>query len=115
MTKVGLAEVDLLEETLSYREGVTGIEHTIFISTNGNTPLAPRIKIAIDPPNSVDPRAKTASIAITDGAVTAGDVPLVLLAQVRRFVALNRDVLLDYWDYKIDADELRQRLQSIEP
>jgi hypothetical protein len=35
------------------------------------------------------------------------------LDQARRFIALNREVLLDYWDYKIDTDELRQRLKSI--
>jgi len=28
------------------------------------------------------------------------------------FVA-NRDALLDYWDYRIDTDQLRQRLKSI--
>jgi hypothetical protein len=33
--------------------------------------------------------------------------------QAQRFVALNRQVLSEYWHYRIDTDELRQRLQSI--
>jgi len=108
-----LAEKALLEQTLAYRKNVTGVENTLFISPKGNTRHAPRIKIAIDPPDSVDPRSETASVAIANGEVMAGDVPLRLLDQARRFIALNRDVLLDYWDYKIDTDELRQRLKSI--
>jgi hypothetical protein len=108
-----LAEEQLLEEIVAYRRNVTGVAHTIFISAKGNTRHAARVKIAINPPDSVDPRAETASIAIADGAVMAGDVPLGLLDQVRQFIALNRDVLLDYWDYKIDTDELRRRLRSI--
>jgi hypothetical protein len=109
-----LAEEELLEEMVTYRKNVTGVDNTIFISPKGNTRHAPRIKMAIDPPDSVDPRGETASIAIADGAVAAGDVPHRLLDQACRFIALNRDVLLDYWDYKIDTDELRRRLRSID-
>ena len=36
-----------------------------------------------------------------------------LLSQVRRFVDLNRATLLDYWEERIDTDELRNRLKSI--
>ena len=108
-----LAEEELLEEMVAYRKNVTGIDNTIFISPKGNTRHGPRIKIAIDPPDSVDPRGETASIAIADGVVAAGDVPRRLLDQARQFIALNRDVLLDYWDYKIDTDQLRQRLKPV--
>jgi hypothetical protein len=107
------AEEELLNEIVSYRKDVTGIENTIFISPKGNTRHAPRIKIAIDPPLSVDPRSKTASVAIADGTVVAGEVPARLTEQVRRFIDANRDVLLDYWEYRIDMEELRRRLKPI--
>lgn len=108
-----LAEEELLEEMVSYRRNVTGVNNTIFISPKGNTRHAPRIKLAIDPPDSVDPRGNTASIAIVDGAVVAGDVPPALLEQVQRFIDSNRTVLLDYWEYRIDTDTLRRRLKSV--
>jgi hypothetical protein len=107
------AEEELLEEMVSYRKDVTGVENTVFISPKGNTRHAPRIKLAIDPPLSVDPRAKTASVAIADGTVVAGEVPPRVLEQARRFIDANRDVLLDYWEYRIDTDELRRRLKSV--
>jgi hypothetical protein len=107
------AEEELLEEMVSYRKDVTGVENTIFISPKGNTRHAPRIQVAIDPPLSLDPRTKTASVAIADGTVVAGEVPARLLDQARRFIDANRDALIDYWEYRIDTDQLRRRLTSI--
>jgi hypothetical protein len=109
-----IAEEELLEEMVTYRKNVTGVANTIFISHRGSTRHAARIKLALEPPDSVDPRSETASISIADGTVVAGDVPDWLLDEARRFIALNRDVLLDYWDYKIDTDQLRQRLRSVD-
>jgi hypothetical protein len=43
----------------------------------------------------------------------AGDVPSRLLEQARRFIDANREVLLDFWKYRIDGDELRQRSRPI--
>jgi|SRR6516165_1439488 hypothetical protein len=108
-----VAEEELLEEMVSYRKNVTGIDNTIFISPRGNTRHAPRLKLAINPPDSVDPRGETASIAIADGTLVAGDAPPGLLEQARRFITANRDALIDYWEYRIDTETLRQRLKSI--
>jgi hypothetical protein len=108
-----LAERELLEEMVSFRKNVTGVDNTIFISPKGFTRHAPRIKLAIDPPDSIDPRSTTASIAIEGGDVVAGDVPAELLKQVRQFIELNHDALLDYWNYLADTDELRKRLKAI--
>jgi hypothetical protein len=109
-----VAEEELLEEMVSYRKSVTGVDNTIFISPRGNTRHAPRIKLAIDPPDSLNPQSQNASIAIADGtAVEGAPVPPHLAAQVRRFLEANRDVLLDYWEYRIDTEELRQRLKAI--
>jgi len=108
-----LAEQQLLEEILCYRKDVTGVDNTIFISPKGNTRHAARIKLAIEPPDSIDPRSKTASVAIGDATVVAGDVSPRLLEQVRQFLEANRDVLLDYWEYRIDTEDLRRRLKSV--
>ena len=43
----------------------------------------------------------------------AGSVPSALLKDVQQFIELNREVLLDYWEYRIFADEPQQRLKSI--
>ena len=59
--------------------------------------------------------AESAPIPGPNGpAVVAGeDVPAPLLDQVRRFIDLNRGTLLDYWEYRIDTEQLRRRLKPI--
>jgi hypothetical protein len=91
------------------RKDRTGVDNTVFVSTKGYARHAPRIKIAIDPPDSLNAAAKTASMAIHAGAHMAPD----LVEQVKRFIEQNRAALLDYWDNKIDTPELIERLRSI--
>jgi hypothetical protein len=38
---------------------------------------------------------------------------ICLLKDVHRFIELNRATLIDYWEYRIDAEGLRQQLVSI--
>ena len=98
---------------VSYRTDVTGVSNTIFISPKGNTRHAARVKVAINPADSIDPRGETASVAISDGSVMAGNVSGALLKEVQQFIELNRAALLDYWEYRIPTDELQRRLRSI--
>jgi hypothetical protein len=102
--------IDNLEETISYRDGVTGVDHTIFISPKGKARHAPRIKVAIV--DSIDPRSNVAAVRL-DSSVVAGEIPPELFQQVRTFLAQNREALLAYWRYEIDTEELRQRLRPI--
>jgi Domain of unknown function (DUF4160) len=100
-----------LQEMVSYRHNVTGVTNTLFISPRGNARHAPRIKVAVDPPDALSPHGRTASISIADGTVVAGNVDPELLRQVQQFVERNRAVLIDYWEYRIDTDELRNGLR----
>jgi hypothetical protein len=105
---------ETLQEMVSYRKNVTGISHTIFISPRGNARHGPRIKIAINPLDALDPRSTTAVVSISGWVLAGGVIEPSLLKQVRKFLAINHSTLQDYWDYKIDTDELRQRLKSID-
>jgi hypothetical protein len=110
-----LAEEELLEEMGSYEKDDTGIENVVFLSPRGRTRHAARIKVAIDPPDSFNPAGKTASIAIHDGSVTGERVPRGLYEQLLEFIDLNRETLLDYWDYKISTTQMERRLKPIPP
>lgn len=101
-----------LEEMVSYRKNVTGIDHTLFISPKGNARHAPRIKVAIDPPDSLDPRGDIASISFS-GEVVTGNVDPELLRQIKRFIQGNHETLVDYWFYRIDTHQLQQRLKAV--
>src|SRR5215470_4706370 len=108
-----LAEREQLEHMVTYRKNITGVDNTIFISPGLRVRHAPRIKVAIDPPDSINPLSEQASVEITTGTVVAGEVSAALLKQVQKFIELNRDVLLEYWDAQITTDELQERLRAI--
>ena len=56
------------------------------------------------------------SVSIEDPSQVIGRKPdAKLLARVRRFVELNRDALLEYWDSEtVTTDELQRRLRRID-
>lgn len=106
-------EIDEAEDMVSMRKGRTGVDNTLFVSTKGYARDAPCIKIAIDPADSLNAAAKTASMAIHDYSIAGAHMPLHRVEQAKRFIERNRAALLDYWDNKIDTLELIERLHSI--
>lgn len=109
-----IAEIDEAEDMVSLRKERTGVAHTVFVSTKGYARHAPRIRIAIDPPDSLNAAAETASMAIHDYSIAGAHMPPQLFEQAKRFIERNRAALLDYWDNKIDTAELIERLRQID-
>jgi hypothetical protein len=111
---VALVEADQeAEDMVSLRSEKTGVDNTIFISTKGYTEHAPRIKIAVDPPHTFNATSKSASMAIHDYSIRGESVAPKIVEQAKRFIELNREVLLDYWNNTIDTTELIDRLRPI--
>ena len=108
-----LAEEELLEHMASFRKDATGVDNTIWVSPKGRTRHAARIKVAINPPDTLNATSETASVAVHDGSVLEGHIPNHVLRQVQEFVKFNRDVLTDYWEERIDTRQLDRRLRPI--
>src|SRR5215831_473750 len=90
---VTLAEVDDEDDDMvSLRSIKTGIDNIIFVSTKGRGRHAPRIKIAVDPPDTLNTASATASMTIQ---IRGEHVSSHLAEQARRFIESNRAVLLD--------------------
>jgi hypothetical protein len=104
-------DYDENEEMVSLRSDVTGVENVVFVSPRGRTRHGPRIKIAIDPPQSLDPSTKTASMSITDFSIHGERMPRQVAEQAEQFIDRNRAALMAYWNYEIDTAELIKRLQ----
>jgi hypothetical protein len=109
-----LAEEELLEHMASFRKDTTGVDNTIWISPKGRTRHAACIKVAIDPPDSLNVISQTTAVAAHDGSVAEGQIPIPILRQVQEFVNLNRDVIFDYWEERIDTRQLDRRLRPID-
>jgi hypothetical protein len=64
-------------------------------------------------PDTLNATSETASVAVHDGYVAEGHIPSHVLRQVQEFVKINRDVLTDYWEERIDTRQLDRRLRPI--
>jgi hypothetical protein len=98
------------EDMASLRKERTGVDNTIFVSTKGYAQHAPRIKIAVDPPHSLNATSKTASMAIHNYSITGEHPPSHVVEQAKQFIERNREALLLYWNCEIDTDQLVKRL-----
>ena len=47
--------------------------------------------------------------------IVPGSLPAADIALVSRWIDLNREVIIDYWDGVIDCDEVKPRLQQVQP
>ena len=95
----------------SFRKNTTGVDHSIWLSTKGG-PL-PCIRVASDPPDSLDHAGKVAHVAVHDGSVVEGDMPAEVLEQVQEFIELNRGAVMSYWNDEIDTFDLVGLLKPI--
>lgn len=103
-------EDELTASMAMFRKNITGVDNTLYISLKfpGHVP---RIKVAIEPAARLDPFGDNASVAITDGRHLDGtEMPAWLRKQVEWFLEVNRATLLEYWEGRLDTDELRDRL-----
>jgi hypothetical protein len=106
---------EMPEHMASFSWASTGVDNTIFLSPKGYARHAARIKVAIDPPKTLDVTAVTASVAVRDGALIDGKMAPALLRRVRQFIDLNREPILRYWSNEIDASELANALKPVPP
>jgi hypothetical protein len=104
-------EEDEAADMVSLRSDLTGVDNTIFVSTRGYAQHAPRIKIAVDPPDTFNATSKSASMAIHDYGLSGAYLAPHLVEQAKQFIERNHDALIDYWDFKIDTDQLFSRLK----
>jgi hypothetical protein len=107
-------ESDEAEDMASLRTDRTGVDNTIFVSTRGYGRHAPRIKIAVDPPDSLNAAGKNASMAISDYRIIGEYLPSHIAEQAKRFIEQNRETLLAYWNCEIATEEMIKRLKRPE-
>jgi hypothetical protein len=103
--------IDEDEDLSSLRKDRTGVNNTIWVSPKMGS-HAPRIKIAIDPPDALTPGGKTATMTIHDVVVTGEAVPTHVIRQAEAFINRNRDVLLRFWNGEIDTAEMLDQIQT---
>lgn len=92
----------------------TGLPATIWVSPRGRARHAARIKVCRVPGDRMVP-SNTASVRIQpEPKLVEGELPAAWLEPVARWITINRDALLEYWDGAIGTTELSGRLNKLE-
>ena len=94
--------------------GTTGLPVTVWVSPRDRARHAARIKANTVPGNRMD-TAGTASVAIDPTPhLIAGTLDDRYLEPVQRWIALNRDMLIRYWNGEIDTGTLFLGLKRLD-
>lgn len=106
---------DELFEMVNLVPRLTGLPMTIWVSPRGNARHGPRIKVNMTHGRSMS-SSNLATVAVDVSPwLVAGYLSGADLQAVSDWVKRNEAVLVDYWDFRIDTDELLQRLQPLSP
>src|SRR6516225_3689239 len=108
---------DELFEMVNLVPRLTGLPMTIWVSPRGNARHGPRIKVSrCEPGGPGISSSNLATVAVDVSPwLVAGYLSGSDLQAVSDWVKRNEAVLVDYWDFRIDTDELLQRLQPLSP
>jgi hypothetical protein len=107
-------EGQALFEMANLRPERTGLPFVVFISQRGGARHEVRVKVA--PSARVRP-AEMVTVALRpDVRVVRGKLDRADMARLRRWIELNRDILVRYWDGEIEyTEDAIAALRSISP
>jgi len=108
-----------IEAMSNLRSKSTGVDGAILWVSAGEfegkeCTHGPRVKVILGQGRvTMEALKKAPSIKIKDGSLLHGRVKGSLLKKIRMFLDLNRVVLLDYWDQKIDSVQMAHEIKKI--
>ena len=105
-------EEDALYEMANLFPRTTGLPLAVWVSPRGRARHDARIKVSLTPGRMDIGHTAVVSIRPSPRLI-AGNLPLADLELVSRWVQLNEEALIDFWNETIDSVELGGRLQKI--
>jgi hypothetical protein len=116
------ADTDVVEEDDDFFElanlspALTGLPMVVWISERGRSRHDVRVKVSLVPGRRLDPgRMCSVSVRPDVDVVAGGPLATVDLDLVRRWIDLNKDTIVDYWNGKLLTDEAIARLRPLAP
>jgi hypothetical protein len=95
---------------------VTGLPMAVWITENDGYPHDVRVKVSTLHGGRGSWRtAPSIAVRPQPHEIVPGSLPAADVALVSRWIDLNRDVIIDYWNGVIDFDEVKPRLQELQP
>jgi hypothetical protein len=112
MSEIANNDSDLLFEMANLNPKKIGLPFVVWISPRGNASHDVRLKVSSGPkaiPSEMISVATRPEVRVIEGAMKPSDLDLL-----RKWVDLDRDVLVGYWDGDIEyTEDAIQGLQAI--
>ena len=94
----------------------SGLPMNVWVGPRGHARHAARIKVQADHRERFDiDRLAVVSVEDDPPEVKEGSLGAEDLEQVRRWIVLNRQAILDHWDERTDGVELARALMPLSP
>ena len=119
MSFLGQVERFAIEAMSNLRSKSTGVDGAILWVSAGEfegkeSQHGPRVKVILGQGRvTMEALQKAPSVKIKDGSLIQGRLKGSLLKKIQMFLNLNRTVLLDYWNQKIDTVQMAQEIKKI--
>ena len=95
---------------------LTGLPMAVWITENDGYPHDVRVKVSTLRGGRGSWRtAPLIAVRPQPHEIVPGSLPAADVALVSRWIDLNQDVIIDYWNGVIDFDEVKPRLQQVQP
>jgi hypothetical protein len=95
---------------------VTGLPMAVWITENDGHPHDVRVEVSTLHGGRGSWRtAPSIAVRPQPHEIVPGSLPAADVALVSRWIDLNRDVIIDYWNGVIDFDEVKPHLQQVQP
>ena len=109
-------ETEDLFELANLSPALTGLPMIVWISERGRARHDARVKVSLVHGRRARPdRTASVSVRPTVEVVAGPDVDRRDLELVQRWVELNRDTIIAYWDGDLLTDEVIARLKPVPP
>jgi hypothetical protein len=107
---VPVAPEDLFEMANLY-PSTTGLPMTVWVSPRGNAHHDVRVRVNMTDGDQIDIGDTAVVVVRSTPCVIAGQLSPAGAQAVFRWISLNTDALVAYWEGQIDAEELCQMLR----
>jgi hypothetical protein len=95
---------------------LTGLPTAVWITENDGYPHDVRVKVSTLHGGRGSWRtAPSIAVRPAPPEIMPGSLPAADAALVSRWIDLNRDLIIDYWNSVVDFDEVTPRLQQVQP
>jgi hypothetical protein len=95
---------------------LTGLPMAVWITENDGYPHDVRVNVSTLHGGRGSWRtAPSIAVRLQPHEIVPGSLPDADVALVSRWIDLNQDVIIDYWNGVIDFDEVKPRLQQVQP